>query len=126
MLNDSTVVAIAAVKDLDEAKKFYGETLGLTQTNENPGGVEYSSGSGRIFVYPSEYAGTNQATTANWKVDDIEAVVNELKSKGVTFEHYDMPGTTRTDDVHDWGGEKGAWFKDPSGNILALSQSTQG
>jgi len=110
MLNDSTVVAIAAVKDLDEAKKFYGETLGLTQTNENPGGVEYSSGSGRIFVYPSEYAGTNQATTANWKVDDIEAVVNELKSKGVTF----------LGEPYNNQGNRLVFFADRDGNILHL------
>jgi catechol 2,3-dioxygenase-like lactoylglutathione lyase family enzyme len=126
MLNDSNVMAMAAVKDLDEAKKFYGETLGLNQVDENPGGVTYASGSGQLFVYPTPNAGTNQATTATWEVSDIEAVVEDLAGKGVAFEHYEMPGATITGHVHDWEGEKAAWFKDPSGNILGLTQSAKG
>lgn len=121
MLNQSNVVAMAAVKDIDEAKKFYGETLGLTQTDENMGGVTYTSGSGRLFVYPAPTAGTNQGTSATWEVDNIEVAVNDLKAKGITFEYFDAPGATREGDIHSWGGMKAAWFKDPSGNTLGLS-----
>ena len=64
---------------------------------------------------------TNQATAATWEVDDeLEGVVESLKSKGVTFEHYDMPGVTRDGDVHVTGKSRAAWFKDPDGNILAV------
>ena len=122
MLGDSDAAVTIAVKDVNEAKKFYGETLGLKQEKESPEGVTYRSGNTRILVYPSGYAGTNQATYAGWQVNDIEAVVNDLKSKGVTFEHYPdmMEGMTLEGDVHVMGSMKSAWFKDPSGNILAL------
>jgi hypothetical protein len=72
-------------------------------------------------VYQSQYAGTNKATAATWGVDDdIEVIVPALKAKGVSFEHYDMPGMTLKGDVHVGEGLKAAWFKDPDGNILAL------
>lgn len=124
MLGDSTVCAMAAVKDLDEAKKFYNEKLGLKQVDENLGGVMYQSGTGKIFVYPSPTAGTNQATTANWDVADISAAVSQLKDKGITnWEHYEFPGAEHDGEVHLMMGMKAAWFKDPSGNILGISES---
>jgi hypothetical protein len=75
-----------------------------------------------VLVYPSEYAGTNQATAASWGAGaDFEAVVESLQAKGVTFEHYDdLPDTTREGDVHVSEGFRGVWFKDPDGNILSV------
>lgn len=121
MLGQGTVFATIAVKDINSAKEFYGKTLGLTQSDENPGGVTYQSGAGRLFVYQAPTAGTNQATCASWEVDDIEGAVTGLKSKGITFEHYDFPGGTLEGDIHIMGGMKAAWFKDPDGNILNVS-----
>jgi catechol 2,3-dioxygenase-like lactoylglutathione lyase family enzyme len=119
MLGSADVGATLPVKDVGEAKKFYEETLGLTLVSEDPGGILYSSGNSKLFVYPSEFAGTNKATAAAWNVDDVEGVVNELKDKGVAFEQYDnLPGATREGDIHLMGDLKAAWFKDPSGNIL--------
>lgn len=118
MLGEATVCATLAVSDIAAGKVFYGETLGLKQLGENPGGVMYGSGEGKIFVYQSTTAGTGQATCATWQVDDIDAVVSDLSAKGVTFEHYDMPGGTREGDIHVMGGMKAVWFKDPDGNIL--------
>jgi catechol 2,3-dioxygenase-like lactoylglutathione lyase family enzyme len=122
MLSDANLVTTIAVKDMDEAKKFYGDTLGLKFVTENPGGAEYQTGNSRLFIYPSQFAGTNQATYGGWTVDDIDATVEELKGKGVQFEQYDnLPDTVREGDIHIMGGKfKGAWFRDPSGNILAL------
>lgn len=122
MLGNKPVSAVVAVKDMDEAKKFYGETLGLTKMDtDDPGGTMYKSGDTYIFVYPSQYAGTNQATGAAWGVgDDLVKIVEDLKGKGVKFEHYDMPNATHEGDVHVMGELKTAWFKDPSGNILNL------
>jgi hypothetical protein len=81
----------------------------------------YRSGGTSVLIYQSQFAGTNEATAATWEVGgDIETVVQDLKAKGVTFEHYDMPGMTRKGDVHVAGKHKAAWFKDPDGNILAL------
>ncbi len=118
MLSEGTVYATLAVKDIAAGKKFYGETLGLRQIDENPGGVTYESGGSQLFVYESQTAGTSQATCASWKVDDVEAVVAELKGKGVMFEQYDLPGGTREGDIHIMGNMRAAWFKDPDGNIL--------
>jgi catechol 2,3-dioxygenase-like lactoylglutathione lyase family enzyme len=120
MLGDKEAVANIAVKNLETAKKFYDETLGLTQIGaEGQEVIVFRSGSSKIYVYKSQYAGTNQATTLTWVVgEDIEGVVQALKAKGVTFEHYDMPDVTREGDIHVAGNMKVAWFKDPDGNIL--------
>ena len=121
MLSSSEVCATIAVSDLAAAQKFYEEVLGFEKSKETPGGVFYKSGSSGIFVYPSSSAGTNKATYASWLVDDVEAEIEALKAKGVTFEHYDdMPDTTLEGDVHVMGSMKAAWFKDPDGNILNI------
>ena len=122
MLGDKDAVANIAVKNLETAKKFYEETLGLTQIGaEGQEVIVFRSGSSTIYVYKSQYAGTNQATALTWVVGKgIEDVVRELKVKGVTFEHYNMPDVTREDDIHVAGNMKVAWFKDPDGNILNI------
>lgn len=120
MLGNNDVCAVLAVKDLDLAKHFYGEILGLEAGEESPGGIFYKSGNGGLFVYPSEFAGTNLATAAAWSADDVEAVVAELKSNGVNFEQYEMPNTEYQDGIHTMGDMKMAWFKDPDGNILNI------
>jgi catechol 2,3-dioxygenase-like lactoylglutathione lyase family enzyme len=120
MLKDNAAVATIAVKDLDAAKKFYEGTLGLKPDTGREGAQGYKSGNALLFVYESQYAGTNQATAATWVLDDVDGAVKDLKAKGVTFEHYDMPGMTHEGDVHVAGDMRAAWFKDPDGNILAL------
>jgi len=119
MLENTDAIATIGVKDLKAAKKFYEGTLGLKPaSSEEKGGVTYKSGKSSVLVYESRYAGTNKATSATWVVDDAEKVVKDLKAKGVRFEHYDLPGLTRQGDLHVAGKFKGAWFKDPDGNIL--------
>jgi catechol 2,3-dioxygenase-like lactoylglutathione lyase family enzyme len=122
MLADHDATATIAVRDLKAARKFYENTLGLQATHtEGDEAVEYQSGHSKVLVYKSQYAGTNKATAATWSVDDVDDAVRELKGKGVTFEHYDLPDTTRQGDVHVSGTLKVAWFKDPDGNILSLT-----
>jgi catechol 2,3-dioxygenase-like lactoylglutathione lyase family enzyme len=122
MLSDKSAMATIAVKDMAAAKKFYEETLGLKAENESPAGTMFTSGNSGVFVYPSEFAGTNKATYAAWGVgNDLDKIVENLKAKGVAFEHYDnMPGTTLEGDIHVMGDLKSVWFKDPDGNILNL------
>ena len=121
-MGDANVQTMIPVKDLKAAAKFYEGTLGLKKIDEEPqGAVTYQSGSGKVTVYESEYAGTNKRTAASWRVKDVDQAVQELKGKGVSFEHYDnLPGTTRKGDTYVAGGMKLAWFKDPAGNILGL------
>jgi catechol 2,3-dioxygenase-like lactoylglutathione lyase family enzyme len=122
MLGDKNAAANIAVKNLEVAKKFYEDTLGLTQVgSEGQELIVFSSGSSMVNVYRSQYAGTNQATAVTWVVgEDVEGVVQALKAKGVTFEHYDMPDMKREGDIHIASNMKVAWFKDPDGNILNI------
>src|SRR5262245_63057620 len=121
MLSDVEAVATIPVKDIEVAKKFYQETLRLKPVSGQPRGVlEFESGHGKVLVYQSQFAGTNKATAATWAVADVDREVEELKSRGVAFEHYDMPGMTIRGDLDVMGDTKSAWFKDPDGNILAV------
>jgi catechol 2,3-dioxygenase-like lactoylglutathione lyase family enzyme len=122
MLGKTNATANIAVKDLPTAKKFYEDTLGLTQVHaEGDEVIVMKSGDTLINVYRSQFAGTNKATAVTWAVgEEIGRIVKALKDKGVAFEHYDMPGTTLEGDIHVGYGMKVAWFKDPDGNILNL------
>jgi catechol 2,3-dioxygenase-like lactoylglutathione lyase family enzyme len=122
MLSGKEVMATVAVRDLNAAKRFYEGTLGLKLTDQQESeAVTYQAGSSKILVYRSQYAGSNKATAATWLIGkDVEKVVQALGGKGVTFEHYNMPGLTLKGDIHEGGGMKAAWFKDPDGNIHAL------
>jgi catechol 2,3-dioxygenase-like lactoylglutathione lyase family enzyme len=123
MLADIDAIATIAVKDLNAARRFYGGTLGL---REQPGAddsavITYQSGTSRVLVYASPYAGTNKATSATWNVGgELESIVRTLAGQGVAFEHYDLPGLTLQGDIHRGGGVSVAWFKDPDGNILSI------
>ncbi|HSU98073.1 MAG TPA: VOC family protein, partial [Gemmatimonadaceae bacterium] len=126
MLGDRNALATIAVSDIEVARKFYEETLGFQHKGPRRRGVlAYSSGATTFLVYASQYAGTNQATSASWDAgDDMDSIVKTLRTKGVTFEHYyDMPDTTLEGDIHVSGGMRTAWFKDPDGNILNLFSS---
>jgi catechol 2,3-dioxygenase-like lactoylglutathione lyase family enzyme len=115
-------LATVAVKDLAHARAFCEGTLGLEPVEGDEGGVQgYRAGSSTIIVYESAFAGTNQATSVTWPLgDDLEPIVRDLKAKGVTFEHYDMPNATHDGDIHVFGRLRVAWFKDPDGNIFNL------
>jgi catechol 2,3-dioxygenase-like lactoylglutathione lyase family enzyme len=122
MLGNKDAAANIAVRTMKTARKFYEGILGLkpasTQGEEL---VAYRSGSSTILVYRSDYAGTNKATALTWTVgDEVEVIARALKAKGVSFEHYDMPGMTLKGDVHVGPAMKIAWFKDPDGNILNI------
>jgi catechol 2,3-dioxygenase-like lactoylglutathione lyase family enzyme len=122
MLGNKDAAANIAVKNLETAKKFYEDILGLTQIGaEGQELIVFKCGNSTINVYRSQYAGTNKATAVTWVVGaEMESVVQQLKAKGVAFEHYDMPDMTREGDIHVAGTMKVAWFKDPDGNILNI------
>ena len=123
MLGKADATPMIPVKDLDRARSFYEDTLGLKTKDEMGSEVlRMESGDTEINVYRSEFAGTNKATTLTFEVDDAEKEVADLKGKGVFFEHYDMPGLTPKGDLYVAQGFKTAWFKDPDGNIPALTE----
>jgi catechol 2,3-dioxygenase-like lactoylglutathione lyase family enzyme len=123
MLQNSPMFAYLPVKDVQRARQFYEQKLGFRAKQELAGGVVYEFAAGTsCFMYPTPNAGTSRASQAFWQVEDVEREVDELKSKGVVFEEYDMPGMPMKNSIATGGGAKTAWFKDPEGNILAIVQ----
>lgn len=123
MLKDRNSSATVAVSDLARARVFYEETLGLTLEggSDEDGVLDFRTGATSLSVYRSDYAGTNQANAVTWAMKgDIVEVVNALKAKGVSFEHYPDLGMALNGDIHEAGATKLVWFKDPDGNILHL------
>jgi predicted enzyme related to lactoylglutathione lyase len=122
MLNDSKVTANVPAADLDRARRFYADTLGLTPTQDHPGALVYTTAGGTTFsLYETAYAGQAGHTIAQFHVADVASEVGELTARGVAFEHYDMPGVSWEGDVAvipDMG--HAAWFQDSEGNILCL------
>lgn len=127
MLNDATLYTVFPAKDVERLKKFFSEKLGLEPVDEKMGMPFYEVGGSEFFIYESSYAGTNEATAACFDVPDLEAVVEDLRRRGVVFEHYDMPDTTLTGDIHamevDGVIMKSVWFKDSEGNIININES---
>lgn len=124
MLKNSSISAVLPVVDLPRAKKFYNQTLGLPIAKEDAEGITFNSGDcTSLLVYPRSTPTKADHTAAGWQVDDLETEVRELKTRGVRFEQYDMPGLkTNSDGIANMGTSKAAWFKDPEGNILAITQ----
>jgi len=125
MLNDSRVEANIPAGDLQRARTFYADKLGLTPVQDLGVNLVYETAGGTRFnLYETGYAGQAGHTIAQWHVSDIESEVRDLKGKGVTFEVYDLPGV-------DWDGEiatmkgmgRSAWFKDSEGNTMCLDQA---
>jgi catechol 2,3-dioxygenase-like lactoylglutathione lyase family enzyme len=126
MLSDNPAMANIAVKDIDVAREFYENTLGLTKLREYPSGrTMYKTGNTALFVYPSKFAGTNKADYVAWEVGkDFSDVVAKLRSDKIMFEHYpDIPGIRIVDDVHIMGESKMGvvWIRDPDGNLINIS-----
>jgi catechol 2,3-dioxygenase-like lactoylglutathione lyase family enzyme len=122
MFADLTPVTTLPTRDMARARDFYEGTLGLTVVDENPGGVTYRCGEGKIFLYESEFAGTNKATSLFVAVplDRFDAEVGALRDKGVTFQTYELEGMTWDGDVAVMEEFRTVWFTDPDGNILNI------
>jgi catechol 2,3-dioxygenase-like lactoylglutathione lyase family enzyme len=120
MLSEALAVSTLVVTDMDQAKAFYQEQLGLTLLEETPAGCRFGAGQGsQLTIRRGQPAATGQ-TVLHFEVDDIEAVVRDLTSRGVAFEEYETPKTV--DFIAQLGPARGAWFKDPAGNVLGLRE----
>jgi catechol 2,3-dioxygenase-like lactoylglutathione lyase family enzyme len=130
MLRDARVACRIPVKDLDRAEKFYAEKLGLEPVERRPGGLRYRGSSGEFALFLSSGSASGGHTQMSWEVDDIEATVRELRARGVVFEDYDLPGLKTVDGIAEVQGnypskgvgERGAWFRDPDGNLFGIGQ----
>lgn len=130
MLVNGRVATRLPAKDLERAKAFYAEKLGLEPVEEREGGLRYVCAAGEFALFESAGAASGDHTQMGWEVDDIEATVRELQARGVLFEEYDVPGLKTVDAIADVEGnypskgtsERGAWFRDSEGNMLGIGQ----
>lgn len=130
MLADAQVSTRLPAKNLERARKFYSEKLGLEPVEERPGGLRYQCGGSSFALFESAGSASGTHTQMGWEVDDIEATVAALRARGVVFLEYDAPGLTTTNGIADIAGnypskgvgERGAWFRDSEGNLLGVGQ----
>ena len=119
MLKDFPIHATAAAVDLDRARQWYEDRLGLVPEKQDEGGVWYRfAGDTWLYLYGTPSAGTAKNTIAGWTVTGIEAVMADLRERGVVFEDYDFGEFKTVDGLADFGGAKAAWFKDSEGNTI--------
>jgi catechol 2,3-dioxygenase-like lactoylglutathione lyase family enzyme len=130
MLSDGRVAPRLPAQNLERARAFYAEKVGLKPTEERPGGLRYQLGGGEFVLFESAGAPSGEHTQMAIEVEDLESTVAELRSRGVVFEEYDFPGLSTTDGIANiegnypskGSGERGAWFRDSEGNMIGLGQ----
>jgi catechol 2,3-dioxygenase-like lactoylglutathione lyase family enzyme len=131
MLQNARVATRLPAQDLDRARRFYAEKLGLEPADERPGGLLYRFANGEFALYTSGGTAPGTFTQMGFEVDDLEPVVAELKQRGVVFEDVDVPGLETTDGIAEVRGnypskgstgERAAWFRDSEGNLLGIGQ----
>jgi catechol 2,3-dioxygenase-like lactoylglutathione lyase family enzyme len=131
VLKDGKVATRIPVQDLQRARLFYSEKLGLEPSEERPGGLLYRCGEGEFALFESAGAASGDHTQMGWEVEDIEATVEWLRGRGVVFEEYDFPGLRTVNGIAEVAGnypskggvgEKAAWFRDSEGNLFGIGQ----
>jgi catechol 2,3-dioxygenase-like lactoylglutathione lyase family enzyme len=131
VLKRSRVATRLPAQDLDRARQFYAEKLGLEPDDERPGGLLYRCASGEFTLFESAGASSGTFTQIAWEVEDIETTVAALKERGVVFEEVDLPGLKTVDGIAEIAGnypskgatgERGAWFRDSEGNLHGVGQ----
>ena len=123
MFGDSPVYAVLPTPDLDASRTWWRDKAGMEPTREDLGGLWYRcAGDAWFLITPSEFAGTAQNTAISFEVKDLAAVMKAMRSRGATFEDYDLPYLKTTDGVFDYEGFRAAWFKDNAGNIVEVHQ----
>ena len=124
-MSDARAGAALPCQDFERAKSWYKEKLGLSASEENPGGAYFKlAGGTEFFIFPSSGKASGDHTQVGFEVDDVAAEAAELKKAGVTLEEYDFPGMKTVDGIADIDGSKGCWFKDSEGNLLAVFERT--
>ena len=124
MLKDSNIMAVLPAKDINRAKEYYRDKLGIEPSESmEEGAVMYSCGQGtRFLVYQTDNAGTAKNTQMGWETDNLEREMEELRSRGVVFEDYDFPGLKTENGIATASWGKAAWFLDSEDNIINISQ----
>ncbi|WP_042366254.1 VOC family protein [Streptacidiphilus neutrinimicus] len=122
MLADVALTAVIPASDIERAKRFYRDTLGLALVRDEGETLVLESGGVRFTVYATPSGGQAAHTVAGWNVADLDAVMADLRRRGIVFEEYDLPGLKTVGGVAEIGTVRGSWFKDSEGNILGVVQ----
>lgn len=123
MLSQLETYTVLPAKDLQRARRFYADKLGLEPFEEGEGELAYRTEAGSAFIlYETDNAGTAKNTAMCWMTHDLGSEMAELRERGVVFEDYDFPGLSTQNGVADMGAERAAWFVDSEGNICCLSE----
>ena len=130
MLKHAKVASRLPAKDLNRARAFYSEKLGLEPVEERPGGLRYVCAAGEFAIFVSAGVQSGTHTQMSWEVDNIEVTLRALRARGVEFEKYDLPGLRTVDGIAEIAGnypskgtgERAAWFRDSEGNLLGIGQ----
>ncbi len=130
MLEEAQIAVRLPAQDLERARRFYSEKLGLEPVEERPGGLLYRCGGAEFAIFASAGAPRGDFTQMGWYVKEIESTVEQLRNRGVVFEQYEIPGLTTARGIADiegnypskGTGERAAWFHDSEGNLLAIGQ----
>jgi catechol 2,3-dioxygenase-like lactoylglutathione lyase family enzyme len=131
VLKDGRVATRLPAQDLDRARRFYSQRLGLEPSEERDGGLLYRCAGGEFALFDSAGGSAGTFTQMAWDVDDIEATVAEMKARGVVFEEVDLPGLRTVDGIAEVSGnypskggkgERAAWFRDSEGNMLGIGE----
>jgi catechol 2,3-dioxygenase-like lactoylglutathione lyase family enzyme len=132
VLKDARIATRIPVQDLDRARRFYAEKLGLEPSEERPGGLLYRCATGEFALYESAGSSPGTFTQMAFDVDDLDSSVAEMKARGVVFEEVDVPGLRTVDGIAEVSGnypskggkgERAAWFRDGDGNLLGIGQA---
>jgi catechol 2,3-dioxygenase-like lactoylglutathione lyase family enzyme len=134
MLKNGRVATRLPAQDLQRARAFYSEKLGLEPAETREGGLRYVCEGCEFALFESAGSPAGDHTQMGWEVDDIEATVRGLAARGVVFEEYDFPGLKTVDGIAEiegnypskGTGELGAWFHDSEGNLLSIGQPVRG
>jgi catechol 2,3-dioxygenase-like lactoylglutathione lyase family enzyme len=131
MVGVKDVAARLPAQDLERARTFYSEKLGLEPDEERPGGLRYRCGTGWFAVFQSAGPASGEHTQMGVEVEDLDATVAELRARGVEFEEYDVPGLQTVNGIAEvagnypskgGAGERAAWFRDSEGNLIGIGQ----
>ncbi len=123
MLADSKALATLPAKDMDRARAFYEDTLGLKRMGEQAGGTAFECADGTgVLVFPSSGQASGNHTQLAFMCEDVMTEIDTLRSRGVTFEEFDMPDVEWDNGVATMDGFRGAWFRDPEGNLLSVGE----
>ncbi|HEY3095338.1 MAG TPA: VOC family protein [Acidimicrobiia bacterium] len=130
LLRNADVATRLPTQDLERGRAFYAEKLGLEPVEERPGGLRYRCRSGHFVLFASGGAPSGTHTQMAFEVDDLDAVIAELRDRGVVFEELDVPGLRTVNGIADVEGnypskgaaERAAWFRDSEGNLIGIGQ----